>query len=364
MWPFRSKKKYKSKFKILTEILYPIFVLIILATSEISKHPILLIYIFWCIILLVSLYFCLSLLIKRKKGEYKENPVSLPKEYLKKYPIIIQYTPPKWINPAEAWLLYNCRVDVTDLTSLIYQRVMDWILSIKNISWKDSNHIEKIELTKLKDIPSDHPFFEREIFNSIFFAWDQKTITYSTQLKHDLILEDLEMHGIKQWRVYKSKTAKKWETPFYILVWILVLSSIITYIISIAKDNLTSFYISLFLLIVCVWLWWYIFWWKPLKLTEKWAELASHVIWYRNFIKSCDENKIKLFLKEDPMFVDKILPYATAFWIETEFIKKITPLKENLYGTPLRFPEANTKSYWLQEENIGLSTLILYLLKN
>ena len=25
----------------------------------------------------------------------KEKPVSLPKEYLKKYPIIIQYTPPK-----------------------------------------------------------------------------------------------------------------------------------------------------------------------------------------------------------------------------------------------------------------------------
>jgi len=357
---FRSKKKYKGKDDILVDILIPIIILLVAAIQEIEEHPIIILYVIWFIILISVL---LSF-IQRKAEEKKEKPVSLPKEYLKKYPIIIQYTPPKWINPAEAWLLYNCRVDVTDLTSLIYQWTLDWILSIKNISWKDSNHIEKIELTKLKDIPSDRPFFEREIFNSIFFAWYQKTITYSTQLKHDLILEDLEIHGIKQWRVYKSITAKKLETPFYILVWILVLSSIITYIISTVKDNLTCFYVSLTLLIICIWLWWYIFWWKPFKLSEKWAELASHVIWYRNFIKSCDENKIKLFLKEDPLFVDKILPYATAFWIETEFIKKITPLKENLYWTPLRLPEANTKFYWLQEENVGLSTLILYLLKN
>jgi hypothetical protein len=33
----------------------------------------------------------------------------------------------------------------------------------------------------------------------------------------------------------------------------------------------------------------------------------------RNFIKNCDENRIKLFLKDDPMFVDRTLPYATAF---------------------------------------------------
>lgn len=342
----------------------PIFAFIILGTGEIIKHPILLLYIFWFIILCVSLYFGLSVFIQRKTGEYKEKPASLPKEYLKKYPIIIQYTPPKWINPAEAWLLYNCRVDVTDLTSLIYQWTLDWILSIKNISWKDSNHVEKIELTKLKDIPSDHPFFEKEIFNSLFFAWNQKTITYSTQLKYALLLEDLEIHGIKQWWVYKSETSKIWEKTFYYTVWILLLSTIIIFLITRLEEHRTRFFLSLTLLIVCVWLWWYIFWWKPLKLTEKWAELASHVIWYRNFIKSCDENKIKLFLEEDPLFVDKILPYATAFWIETEFIKKITPLKEDLYRLPLKFPKKNEKSYWLPEKNENLSSLISYLLEN
>ena len=357
---FKSNKKYKDRDDILANILILIIILIVAAIQEIERHPIIILY----VVLFIILISILSSFISKKKEEEKEKPASLPKEYFKKYPIIIQYTPPKWINPAEAWLLYNCKVDVTDLTSLIYQWTLDWILSIRNISWKDSNHVEKIELTKLKDIPSDHPFFEREIFNSLFFAWNQKTITYSTQLKYALILEDLEMHGIKQWRVCKSETSRIREKIFYYAVWILLLSTIIIFLITRLEDHKTLFFISLTLLALCIWLWWYIFWWKPLKLTEKWAELASHVIWYRNFIKSCDENKIKLFLKEDPLFIDKILPYATAFWIETEFIKKITPLKENLYGTLPTFHEANAKSYWWQEEKVGLSTLISYLLKN
>ncbi|MBO7505676.1 hypothetical protein J6T66_06225 [bacterium] len=57
--------------------------------------------------------------------------------------------------------------------------------------------------------------------------------------------------------------------------------------------------------------------------------MAAYIIGYRNFIKSCDENMIKLYLKEDPLFIDKTLPYATAFGLETEFLKKVTPLAED-----------------------------------
>jgi hypothetical protein len=34
-------------------------------------------------------------------------------------------------------------------------------------------------------------------------------------------------------------------------------------------------------------------------------------------------------LKDDPLFIDKTLPYATAFGIETEFLNKISPLKSD-----------------------------------
>ena len=59
------------------------------------------------------------------------------------------------------------------------------------------------------------------------------------------------------------------------------------------------------------------------------------MIWYARFIKMCDENKLRLFLKQDPAFFDKTLPYAVAFWFETEFINRITPILRELDMRPI-----------------------------
>ena len=36
-----------------------------------------------------------------------------------------------------------------------------------------------------------------------------------------------------------------------------------------------------------------------------------------------------LLLKEDPLFIDRTVPYATAFGLETEFLNKVTPLAKD-----------------------------------
>ena len=66
------------------------------------------------------------------------------------------------------------------------------------------------------------------------------------------------------------------------------------------------------------------------QLTESWAEILSQVLWYREFLQKCDENQIRTFLKEDPLFVNKALPYATIFGIESDLIKKILPIMNEL----------------------------------
>lgn len=267
------------------------------------------------------LYHGLNIIEKKRK----ETPASLWKEFKYKYPIVIQYTPPKDLNPAEAWLLYNCKVDITDLTCLIYQRALEWLIDIKYIKSENSwNNTSKVELTKLRDIESSRPFFEVEIFNSIFCVKSKKIIENSSQLRYALLLEDLEFHWIKKWWLYRKTWWKTLKFVYWVLFilmytslywllnwWYLMIISLITFIIS---------------LFWCIFIWWYIDWGTWLKLTDKWAKLAAYVIWYRNFIKGCDENMIKLQLKNDPLFIDKTLPYATAFGLETEFINKVSPL--------------------------------------
>jgi hypothetical protein len=53
-------------------------------------------------------------------------------------------------------------------------------------------------------------------------------------------------------------------------------------------------------------------------------------------LAACDENKLKEFLKQDPLYFDKILPYAVAFGLDTELIKKIEPIMK----------EMNIRSSW------------------
>ena len=279
------------------------------------------------LLVIIVLYALLYYLVKFINKKIKEKPASLPKEFKKKYPIIPQYFPPKGLNPAEAWLLYNCKVDVFDLTSLIYQWALEWLISIKTVKWKDDKEtFSKIELDKLEDIGEGCPFFEQEIFNSIFCIGNKKVINNSFELRYALMLEDLEYHWIKKWWLCR-KTGWKIQKYIYTLsLFLLVICSFYLFEHVIQLNwVLPIFSVFIVLLVACIFLWWYIDNGK-LQLTDKWSKLAAYVIWYRNFIKNCDENMIKLYLKEDPLFIDKTLPYATAFGLETEFLNKVTPL--------------------------------------
>ena len=74
---------------------------------------------------------------------------------------------------------------------------------------------------------------------------------------------------------------------------------------------------------------------KKLEETDKWAELISHILWYKQFLKACDERQLKAFLAQDPLYFDKTLPYAVALWMETEFLEKIEPIMQEMHIKPL-----------------------------
>ena len=157
-------------------------------------------------------------------------------------------------------------------------------------------------------------------------------------------MEDLEYHWIQKWWIKSvDKKNKRIKTDNKNLEGLLILAYLLMPIIlsildeaGITNNISVSFVWFLWFLFIILWIifgwiliYWKNDWWWTLKFTDKWAELASKVIWYSQFIKSCDENKIKLLLKEDPLFIDRTLPYATAFWMETEFLNKISPLKKD-----------------------------------
>lgn len=308
----------------------------ILICREIIKSWYLL-YVIVLIVLLVILW-CVYRYVAKIRNS---RPAFLWTEFEKKYPIIIQYAPPKWINPAEAWLLYNLKVDITDLTSLIYWWKFEWILDITTFTWNKSKK-EFVKLTKLDDVPLTCPSFESEIFDSIFSTSDVKIIEESFQLKYALMLEDLEYHWIRKWWMIRSDLSKSWKLAYDIVIGLLFFC-ILLILFDVFIIFSWALWVVLWILILSsIILSWYIAEWWKLKFTEKWAELASQVIGYRNFIKSCDEKKIKMLLEKDSLFVDRTLPYATAFGMETEFLTKITPLKKDWNAKYVRWRKIST----------------------
>jgi hypothetical protein len=113
---------------------------------------------------------------------------------------------------------------------------------------------------------------------------------------------------------YNDLQSQVWCRDFLIfIVWLPML----------AVPVFTIILILLSILSVCITVW-------ELQETEKWAKLISHILWYKEFIKACDEKKLRLLLKQDPAFFDKTLPYAIVFGLETELINKITPIMQEM----------------------------------
>jgi uncharacterized membrane protein len=101
-----------------------------------------------------------------------------------------------------------------------------------------------------------------------------------------------------------------------IMLWMFILCMIIPFLIPIAI-------IAFFIVALAGWS-------DKFQETEEWAKLISHILWYREFLAACDENKLRLFLQEDPLYFDKILPYAVVFGLDTELIKKFEPIMQEM----------------------------------
>ncbi len=282
----------------------------------------------------------------------RKRQLKLTWKQRKKYPIIIQYTPPKNMNSAEAWLLFNWKAELQDIVSLIYQRAAKWIIKIESNNTTDKKS-KSFTLYKLTPFPTDRPKYEMIYFNSIFWNSTTKVIDPSSQLLFEWSLDTLECYCMHKWWVRDTTKAR---SERYISLSIII---IILFFYRLLSQNhrvfniWTSIWLFLLLLFCIITIWWILFKSKSFKLTDKWAENLSHIIWYKNFINACDMDQIQFFLKQDPLFIDKTLPYAIAFWLDTKFLKAITPQKlaldiKNWYYSK-EFQKTYKQCKWIME---------------
>jgi len=246
---------------------------------------------------------------------------------------IVQYDAPKWVEPPEAGILIDDKLDPKDITSLIYRWASNRYIKI---CAEDSSN-KKFYIKKLKDLPKDTKEYEKNLFKKIFSNGDDfyfsanknKFTTYLTETEKELTKYidgenrfkttlpnvKLDAYSFKSW-------TKSWI--FWIAVlWCVGYGFIVTWI----NETLNSVR-SWMKFIFRVWLIWIICSYRKKEKeqwTKKWIEFRRHCLWYKEFLEKVDKKKIEELTRKDPLFVEKSLPYAVVFGIETQFIKKITP---------------------------------------
>lgn len=253
--------------------------------------------------------------------------------------IIVQYSEPKWINCSECGLLSEQIALPRHYTCLFYDWAYKWYISIKQEN-KDS-----FKIIHEKDIDENVSKYELDFFKSLFKKEKTDsssnknyiTIYNSTELSKNFKLEDLEQFWIKKnW--FTKISSKKW---FFSVSWAIIWF-FLGFLTNLELNNIL--FVSLLIEWFSFWLFYSIIFSVfdekltksiiKMPFTEKWATIWAEVLWYKKFIKACDEKQLKTFLKEDPLYFDKVLPFAVAFWLDTVFIQKITPLLSEMKIQP------------------------------
>lgn len=274
--------------------------------------------------LFLSIYIFLSIK-KKLRNIIDRHSGWLRWKFAREFPVIIQYDPPKWLNSAEVWFLLHREARAKDMLSLVYKRAAEWLINLsiekdKILFFKTTY----VVITKKKDIDEKAPKYEQKLFKSLVRKGRNK-IDRTTNLYSRLKMSDLDSYGKSRGWVSDKSDSNLFIKFVRIVLFVMLVLLLIKYWRRIIGCIIfiLSFFVLSFLLRV-------LFPESKAKETEKWAKLISHILWYRKFLAACDENKFRLFLQQDPLYFDKVLPYAIVFGLDTKLIKKMEHLMEEM----------------------------------
>ena len=250
-------------------------------------------------------------------SDYIEHDMDKMPDKIGKCPVVIQYDPPKWLNPSEVWMLYNQSCESTNLDCLLYKREYEWLIDIEDKgNWN-------VILYRNKGIDSNAPSYERQYWTMIFgFDCKDRVMWKLQQAKLDVkelsnLHSELLRYCVEKWRLYNERLKISGLfsilicillTPIFPPLWIVVI--LYFYAVAIYYSNKKSIHFGTTNLR------------NRIHLTEGWEKLLAHIIGYKYWLEHCEEKQLKKILKEDSSFNNKTLPYVIALRMDWKFLDK------------------------------------------
>ncbi|MGA1847193.1 DUF2207 domain-containing protein [Deferribacter abyssi] len=234
---------------------------------------------------------------------------------------IVQYKLPENITPAEAGVLIDDKTDNRDLISLIFYWAANGYLEIEET---DSNGLilkkKDYILSKLKDLPENAKSFEKTIFYGLFPGTTKSVRISSLKNRFYVYLNDAreQLENEMTLQDYYESTSQTLTTISYFISVVMFILGVGIGIFFQRIDYIVSFAISAAII--------FIFARIMSKKTEKGTKVYQLVNGFKEFIERVEKPKLKILLKQDPNYFDKILPYAVALGIEDKVAQKFKDL--------------------------------------
>ena len=305
------------------------------------------IYIFWAsLFIIVFGFYSLFLLCHKISFEISQfinkikKSLKIKRKKIWKYPIIIQYDPPKELSVNEISYLYSMNHFKWNISWLFYKRAYEKRISMTFKEW-GSISSNKVEINIIDDSLENMPYEEKQQWKLIFSEGKVLTLPSISLLRKISAINAYTAHLCYEKKLIE-KSASITITPkmmqyFFFTLWASSIIFLIYY--AYAYCFLDKFQnVPWRIPAMCAALWVLMIFWTMAAdsffektklihytLSEKWKQLLAEIYWYKYFLEACDEKKMKTFLKQDPEYLDKILPYAITIWVETDIIKKIAP---------------------------------------
>ncbi|MFK7907510.1 MAG: DUF2207 domain-containing protein, partial [Chitinophagales bacterium] len=253
------------------------------------------------------------------------------------FSITTQYHPPLDLTPAESGILIDDKLHDRDLLALIPYWATKGHLSIKEIREETflglGENID-FEFHKIQSLSqSAHPY-EHTLFNGIFKKGDTiklKSLNNKFYKTMEKARRELETQ-IKKRSFYVPRTRGCGMTML-VFGTIALGGGILAGIVGFGAGNesqLLDIAITVFLTGIMLLVFGRIMPKKAPIGLEAYKQLAG----FKEFIERADKHKLETFLKEDPTYFDKTLPYAIAFDLAEKWAEKFE-------GLSIQPPEPN-----------------------
>lgn len=263
-------------------------------------------------LLLIPTVFLLMYLIWKKWGE--DLPVTVQTEFY----------PPENVSPSVSGYIIDGKLNRRDLTALIPYWGAGGYIRVKETEKKKLLGLIKdtdYEFIKVKDIGAGAASFEKTMFNGLFSSGDSvmldslKNSFYTTMNAAKRELEST----IKKEHYYTtySRGAATLLPIFGIIILVL---SIIQLFSNYPLDFLLWLSVAISSLGIII------FGALMSKKTKKGTELYQKLLGFKEFIKSVEKDRLEVFLKQDPNYFDKVLPYAIVFDVADTWKDKLKGL--------------------------------------